>query len=57
MRNDEIIGVKELRQNLEQYIEGVAKGKSFLVIRRSKPVFSINPVNEDKNWEAVVDFT
>ena len=54
---EEIIGVKELRQNLDQYIAQIAKGKSFMVIRRSKPVFSISPVNSEESWEEVVDFT
>ncbi len=54
---EEIIGVKELRQNLDQYIAQIAKGKSFMVIRRSKPVFSISPINAEENWEEVVDFT
>ena len=54
---EEIIGVKQLRQNLDQYIAKIAKGKSFMVIRRSKPVFSITPVNTEENWEEVVDFT
>jgi len=58
MRNqEEIVGVKELRQNLEQYIAQIAKGKSFMVIRRSKPVFNITPVNSEENWEEAVDFT
>lgn len=54
---EEIIGVKELRQNLEEYIAQIAKGKSFMVIRRSKPVFNITPVNLEENWEEMVDFT
>ncbi len=54
---EEIIGVKELRQNMEEYIAQIAKGKSFLVIRRSKPVFNITPVNLEENWEETVDFT
>ena len=55
--HEEIIGVKELRQNLEEYIAQIAKGKSFMVIRRSKPVFNITPVNLQDNWEEAVDFT
>lgn len=52
-----IVGVKELRENLEDYIVKINKGASFTVVRRSKPVFTINPVNADENWEEVVDFT
>jgi len=54
----DIIGVKELRENLETYIKKVNKGDSFIVVRRSKPVFKISPVNdESEDWETVVDFT
>ncbi len=54
-----IVGVKELRENLDTYISQVNKGRSFTVIRRSKPVFKISPVDEwgdDGMWETVVDF-
>ncbi|MFC1615107.1 type II toxin-antitoxin system Phd/YefM family antitoxin [Patescibacteria group bacterium] len=53
-----IIGVKELRQNLDTYISQVNKGKSFTVVRRSKPVFKISPpVVENEVWETLIDFT
>lgn len=52
-----IVGVKELRENLDDYIARINKGASFLVIRRSKPVFNITPVDADDGWEEVVDFT
>ncbi|MDO8499330.1 MAG: type II toxin-antitoxin system prevent-host-death family antitoxin [bacterium] len=52
-----IVGVKELRENLEDYIVQVNKGRSFTVVRRSLPVFDITPVNEESGWETVVDFT
>ena len=55
---DDIIGVKELRQNLDEYIAQVDKGKTFTVFRRSKPVFKITPViPEEDMWETVIDFT
>jgi antitoxin (DNA-binding transcriptional repressor) of toxin-antitoxin stability system len=41
-----IIGFKELRENAEVYIREIEKGRSFLVIRRSKPIFKITPVDE-----------
>lgn len=50
------ISVKELRSNLQDYVEAVDKGRSFTVIRRSKPVFKLMPIEEDR-WETVVDFT
>jgi len=56
----EIIGLKELRDNTETYIREIEKGKSFLVMRRSQPIFKITPVDEwgDKGqWNTAIDFT
>ena len=36
-----IIGVKELRQNLDKYVRAVARGRSFMVVKRSRPIFAI----------------
>ena len=53
-----IIGLKELREKADTYISEVKKGKSFIVVRRSKPVFKISPPYEESDlWEEVVDFT
>jgi len=52
-----IIGLKELRENVDTYITEVKKGKTFLVIKRSKPIFKIIPPDEEELWETVVDFT
>ncbi len=57
MSQNTIVGVKELRENLEDYIVKINKGASFTVVRRSKPVFTISPINTDETWEEVVDFT
>ncbi len=58
MRNNStIVGVKELRQNLDNYISQIQKGKSFTIIKRSRPVFKISPVGSEEMWEEVVDFT
>ena len=59
-----IIGLKELRLNTEKYIAEVGKGKSFTVVRRSKPVFKITPIDpleadeldSGPDWKTVVDF-
>ncbi len=60
-KKSSIIGVKELRENLETYIKAVGKGRSFTVVRRSTPVFRIAPVldewGDEGTWETVVDFT
>ena len=53
---ESIIGLKELRQNIEKYAARVQKGESLIIMRRSKPLFRISPV-EDEEWEAVIDFT
>lgn len=53
-----IIGLRELREKTDTFINAVGKGKSFIVVRRSKPVFGISPPDEESElWERVVDFT
>ncbi|MEX2033236.1 MAG: type II toxin-antitoxin system prevent-host-death family antitoxin [Candidatus Colwellbacteria bacterium] len=52
-----IVGVKELRLNLQKYIDKVRQGESFTVVRRSKPVFKITPTEDENLWEPVIDFT
>ena len=52
-----ILGLKELRENTGKYIYRVKKGDSFIVVRKSKPVFKIVPADSEEQWETVVDFT
>lgn len=52
-----MIGLKDLRQNVANYAKEVGRGKSFIVIKRSKPLFKITPISETGEWEEVVDFT
>ena len=53
-----IIGLRELRENINTYIAQVEKGNSFTVVRRSRPIFSISPPDQESGlWEPVVDFT
>ena len=61
---DKIIGLKELRENVEVYANQVARGKSFVVVRRSKPIFRISqpleevdPVEDAKGYKTIIDFT
>ncbi len=54
---ENIIGLKALRQNMSQYAEKVKGGESFLVVKRSKPLFKITPVDQEETWESVIDFT
>jgi len=53
--NTKIIPFKEFRLNAQEYIDSVGMGQSFIVVKRSRPVFRIEPV-EDK-WQTVIDFT
>ncbi|MFY9461942.1 MAG: type II toxin-antitoxin system prevent-host-death family antitoxin [Candidatus Sungiibacteriota bacterium] len=53
-----LIGLKELRENVDTYVSEVQKGKSFIVMRRSRPIFRITPPDDaDELWETVIDFT
>ena len=48
--------LNDLRQNMESYIQKIRKGGSFVVYRRSEPVFRIGPAVEER-WDEVIDFT
>ena len=55
-----IIGLKELRLNIEKYIKMIGKGHSFTVVRKSNPIFKLEPIDkwgDEGTWETVVDFT
>lgn len=55
-----IIGLKEFRLNADRYINAVGRGQFFTVVKRSRPVFNITPVDEwgdEGVWETVLDFT
>jgi len=54
--NQNIVGLRELRENTNEIIKEINKGKSFTIFKRSKPLFKISPLEED-SWEEVVDFT
>lgn len=51
-----VVGLKELRANMETYIKRVEKGESITITRRSTPLFVISPVDEEGQWETVIDF-
>ncbi len=51
-----IIGLRELRENVGHYAKQVANGKTFVVVRQSKPLFKISPIDEEETWETVIDF-
>lgn len=53
-----ILGLKELRENMQKYASLVEKGKSFIVVKKSKPLFKISSIDEDEGlWKTVIDFT
>ena len=55
-----IIGLKELRENTGHYIAATQRGHSFTVVRRSRPIFKMIPVDEwgdEGHWETVLDLT
>lgn len=56
---EKIIGLKEFRNNADAYADKVKTGQSFIVVKRSKPIFKISPITEDNEpeWEEVIDFT
>lgn len=51
------VGLKELRKNVAKYAKRVQSGHSFVVMKHSKPLFRITPLNEEGRWEEVIDFT
>jgi antitoxin (DNA-binding transcriptional repressor) of toxin-antitoxin stability system len=52
-----IIGLKEFRSDVGKVASEVAKGRTFVVVRRSKPLFRVAPVEEEPQWETAADFT
>jgi len=50
------IGLKNLRENMVDYINRIAKGESFIVFKQSKPLFRISPL-QGEQWEEIIDFT
>jgi antitoxin (DNA-binding transcriptional repressor) of toxin-antitoxin stability system len=51
-----IIGLKAFRQNVNAYAERVQKGDSFIVMKKTKPLFKVVAAEEGL-WEEIVDFT
>lgn len=59
MSNDMInlVSLKELREQFPKYIAAVAAGRSYMVVKRSKPIFRMTPIDEEDTWETIADFT
>lgn len=41
---------------MQKYAQKVKKGHSFIVFKKSKPLFKISPI-EESSWREVIDFT
>ena len=54
---ENIIGLKELRQNMPIFTKNVQRGQSYIVVKQSKPLFKIVPLAEEGQWEEAIDFT
>lgn len=57
LRQNSTVSLKELRKQFPKYIDAIAKGQSFTIVKRSKPVFQISPVNDEGSWQIIADFT
>lgn len=59
IQKSSIVGLKELRENMEVYIKRVNKGESVTVFRKNVPLFRLAPIDEDHDgqWETIIDFT
>lgn len=53
---ESLIALKDLRLNMDKYAKEVKAGKSFIVLKQSKPLFKLSPINEDSDWEEVINF-
>lgn len=53
---EKLIGLKEFRENVESFTKQINQGQSFIVLKKSKPVFKVSPIDEG-GWEEVIDFT
>jgi len=53
-----IIGLKVLREKMGEYAAKVQQGQSFIVVKQSKPLFKIGPIDdEEESYETLIDFT
>lgn len=57
MAKQNLVGLRELRVNLDKYVKGVARGSSYTILRRSKPLFRISPIETENEtgWDTIFD--
>ena len=53
---ENMIALKDLRLNMDKYATKVRDGESFIVLKQSKPIFKIVPLNNEEKWEEVINF-
>ena len=53
---ENLVALKELRLNMDKYATEVKAGKTFIVLKQSKPLFKLTPLDEDDQWEEVINF-
>lgn len=53
---EKLVALKELRLNMGKYAKEVQSGKSFIVLKQSKPLFKISPVENEGDWEEIINF-
>ena len=51
------VSLKTLREDFPKYIEAISNGQSFTVVKRSKPIFQINPISDEGEWQTIADFS
>jgi len=54
---DNLVSLKDLRLNMDKYATEVKAGKSFIILKQSKPIFKLTPIDENDEWEEVINFT
>jgi len=55
---EKIIALNDLRQKMGFYSEQIKKGASFIVVKKSRPLFKLSPVEDsEEDWETLIDFT
>jgi len=42
---------------MQKYADLARRGRSFVVVKQSKPLFRIAPLKDEGRWEEVADFT
>jgi prevent-host-death family protein len=57
MNMNTTVSLKELREQFPKYIKAISQGQSFTVVKRSKPIFQLNPISDDGDWQTIADFT